>query len=172
MTILGGDGLNNVDATTHYAYTPVYAASFDQPRPWLSDPIIRDLKNEKFSRQYPAGSSSIWIPKDTLLAIDAVHVFTQTVQDLGQTNIAQQDFNTALQTVIVTDGESSQIVFHGNRSTHNHISDRDQETVYITCYDTDHKLNMMYEYNATIDDGTVLGIASPPSYVRYDTKHC
>lgn len=169
VTLLGGDGLNNVDATTHYAYTPVYAASFAQPLP-LSDPLIRGFKqmSELFFQPYPfaKNSSLLWVPKDTLLAIDAVQACTQAVLQLGPAETSQDDFTQALQSVSFL-GETGQIVFQGNRGTHNHISDRDQEMVYITCYDTTHTLNLMDGYMADIDSGEVS--EAPPHGV---SSHC
>jgi len=168
VTLLGGDGLNNVDVTTHYAYNPVYAASFAQPRP-LSDPVIQEFKNKSeniFHLHYFVNSSSLWIPKDTLLAVDAVHAFTQALHDLNQTDASQEAFNTALQSISFT-GESGQIVFQGNRITHNHISDRNQEMVYITCYDTTQTLNLVDAYTTHTDNGTTL--ETPPPF---SASHC
>ncbi|MBV9707892.1 MAG: hypothetical protein JO125_10855 [Chloroflexi bacterium] len=154
VTILGGDGLNNVDATTtHYAYSLVYAASFAQPLP-LSDAIVRNF-SERFSNPYFAKTSNgLWMPKDTLLAIDAAHAFTEALQNLQQGDFTQQDFNTALKSVYFT-GESGEILFQGNRVNSGHISDRDQEIVYITCYDHSHTINLIGSYTAIIDTGSV-----------------
>lgn len=155
VTILGGDGLNNVDATTHYAYNLVYAATFAQALP-LSDPIVQDIKSDGFSKPYYAGSSSkeLWIPKDMLLAIDAVRAFTQTLQTPLHANFTQEDFNAALKSVHFI-GESGEIQLQGNRINSRHLSDRDHEIVYITCYDHNHTLNRMDSYTAIIDTGSV-----------------
>ncbi len=153
VTILGGDGLNNVNATTHYAYNFVYAASFAQTLP-LSDPIIRDFNDAAFSKpsftEHP--KDQIWVPKDTILAIDALQAFTRTMQKTQKVkgiDFAQEYFNTNLQSLNFV-GESGEIQFLGDRVNQLHISDREREDVFITLYNDKHSLSCVSRYTTEI----------------------
>lgn len=160
VAILGGDGLNNVDATTHYAYYPVYAASFAQPLP-LQNALVQEYKKEKISKIYSYGHC-LWVPKDTLLAFDAIQVFTQTLQmEAHQTNpIGPVQFTTDLKS-IVFQGESGPIWLQGNRTTSGHISDRTQVAIYITFYNQNYRLQLLDSYLATIDIGQMQEVKIP-----------
>jgi hypothetical protein len=152
FAILGGDGLNNVDATTtHYAYYPVYAASFAQPLS-VSDSFVQDYMNEGFSKPYYY-KACLWIPKDTLLAFDAVQAFTQTLQqNPGQTDLTQ--FTTNLESINFQ-GESGPIWFQGNQTTKGHMSDRTQDIIHIISYDQNHNIHLDDGYTATVATGNL-----------------
>ncbi len=167
LGILGGDGLNNVDATTHYAYYPVYASSFAQPLP-KTDSFVQSYSSDSNEslKLYPYNACSVWMAKDMLLAIDAIQAFTQTLQvELGKPNPAsftQEDFNSILNSITFK-GESGSIWFQGGgtSATSGHLSDRIEETIYIVDYDQDHNLNLLQAYKATIDTEQLTETALP-----------
>ena len=157
VTIIGGDGINNVDATTHYSYNRVYATNFIRPLP-ENDLIAKSFIQQGFSKPpfVNAVPSHLWIPGGTLLSYDAVSAFARTVQDR---DFAQQDgFNDALATVSFK-GASGEVTFQGNRSN-NHRSDRHQGHVYVTCNDLEHNIHLIAEYSTVnVDIGPVLPLS-------------
>jgi ABC-type branched-subunit amino acid transport system substrate-binding protein len=146
ITIIGGDGINNVDATTHYSYNLVYATTFAGPLP-KTDPVAKSFIQQKFSKPsfLNAIQSYLWIPTDTLLAYDAVSAFAQTLRNLPDEDFTQNDFNTILANVSFN-GVSGEITFQGTRKN-GHSSDRDQGYIYITCDDYAHNIHLITQYS-------------------------
>lgn len=166
VTIIGGDGINNVNATTHYSYTRVYSANFAQPL-LRTGSFVNDFINDGFAKAYATQTPTIdpsyfWMPTDTFLAIDAVQAVTQTVQALPDIHFTQSDFNTVLQSISFQ-GVTGGVTLQGNRVNSRHISDRTQESVYITCYDTKHILHLVDSYLANTDDASAQEDTSIPN---------
>ena len=166
VTIIGGDGINNVNAATHYSYTRVYSANFAQPLP-RTEPFVQDFINAGFANAYAKQTPTIdpsyfWMPTDTFLDIDAVQAMTTAVQALPDTHFTQNDFNTALQSISFP-GETGNVTLQGNRVSSRHMSDRTQQYVYITCYDTKHILHLIDRYIANTDNASVQEDTSIPN---------
>ncbi len=156
ITILGGGGINNVDATTHYSYTRVYATSSAGPLQ-ENDPVAKSFVEHGFSKHSSVNAipSHLWIPKDTLLIYDAVKAFAQTVKNMLNEGFTQDTLNMTLENISF-DGTSGQVTFQGN-TNNGHRSDRQQGYIYITCNDLAHNIHLVAKYN-TINDGS----NSPP----------
>jgi hypothetical protein len=152
ITILGGDGINNVDATTYYAYNRVYATAFAGPLP-DNNPIATSATVLGFSQSpaLHAIPSYLWIRANTLLDYDAVNAFAETIKKVSSGALSQDNFNKALRT-IVFDGASGPVHLQGS-SNNDHRSDRNQGYVYITCNDLAHSTHLIAGYSA-VNDGT------------------
>lgn len=166
VTIIGGDGLNNVNATTHYSYSRVYAVNFAQPLS-KTEPLAQNFINDGFAKAHTTPTPTIdpadlWMPTDAFLDFDAVQAMTKTVQAQAGTNFTQSNFNTTLQSISFQ-GETGNITFQGYRLNSSHMSDRTQQSVYITCYDTKHILHLVDSYLATTDNSTVQEDSSIPN---------
>ncbi len=161
ITILGGGGINNVDATTHYSYTRVYATSSAGPLQ-ENDPVAKSFVEHGFSKHSSVNAipSHLWIPKDALLIYDAVKAFAQTVKNMLNEGFTQDTLNMTLENISF-DGTSGQVTFQGN-TNNGHRSDRQQGYIYITCNDLAHNIHLVAKYN-TINDGS----NSPPQKLSF-----
>jgi hypothetical protein len=170
VTIIGGDGINNVNVTTHYSYTLVYSVNFAQPLP-NTEPFVQDFIKDGFFKPYttpiPAiPAADFWMPTDTFLNIDAVQAFTHTLQILHNPNFTQEEFNAALRSISFQ-GETGNVTLQGNRVNSGHRSDRTEQNAYITCYDYQHILHLVDSYDTLTDTGSVQENPSIP-----DTSPC
>jgi len=152
ITIIGGDGINNVDATTHYSYNHVYATAFTGPLS-QTNPIANDFIQQGFAKPpfENAIPSQLWIPAGALQAYDAFNVFAQTVKN-WQYGSTQDEFNAVLANISFN-GVSGEITFQGNRNN-GHSSDRDQGYIYITCNDYEHNIHLITKYSAINADNS------------------
>lgn len=160
ITIIGGDGINNVDPVTHYSYNRVYATSFAGPLPQNS-PLAESFIQLGFSKSSFAKAipSYLWIPGEILQTYDAVKAFVQTVQNITIGGITQNNFNNTLATISFN-GMSGEVTFRGT-SNNQHRSDRDQGYVYITCMDYIHNIHLRTEYS-TINNGDKTSVQNLP----------
>jgi ABC-type branched-subunit amino acid transport system substrate-binding protein len=151
LTIIGGGGISNVDRTTYYSYTRVYATSSTGPL-LETNPIATSFIQQGFSRPSIVNAipSHLWIPKDTLLTYDGVNAFVQTVKNIPGGDLTQDTLERTLANISF-EGTSGTVTFQGNKNN-GHVSDREQGYIYITCNDLAHKLHLIAKYN-TINDG-------------------
>jgi hypothetical protein len=143
ITIIAGDAVNNVNSTTHYSYSRVYATSFTAPLP-QTDSMVTDYIQQKLSPSPVATSSGLWIPTDTILSYDSAGTFTYVVGELPS-GFTQDQFNTYLATASF-DGKSGRIDFQGPKGNE-HSSDRNEGFIYITCNDYAHTNHLLAEYS-------------------------
>jgi hypothetical protein len=151
ITILGGGAINNLDTTTHFSYTHVYATSSTGPLP-KTDPIAKSFIEHEFSKPLfeNAIPSKLWIPKDTLQTYDEVKAFAQIIRNLHNGDLPQVTFNKILANISF-EGASDQVTFQGY-ATNGHRSEREQGYVYITCNDYAHNLHLITKYITVNDD--------------------
>jgi hypothetical protein len=162
ITIIGGDGTNNVDATTYYSYNHIYNTTFVGPlldttdSLATGDPLVTGFKQQRFDLPPSpyAIQSHVWIPANAVLGYDAVNAFVEAVKKVSRVSLTQDKFNNALST-IVFHGESGEIQFQGT-SNNGHTSNRNQGYIYITCNDLAHNTHLIAGYS-TVNDGI-----SPP----------
>jgi hypothetical protein len=152
ITIIGGDGTNNVDATTHYSYNHIYNTTFAGP---LSDtdPLAKSFVQRGFALPPSANAipSHVWIPANTLLDYDAINAFAQVVKNVPNGDLAQDTFNNVLKNISFN-AATGQVTFQGGIAT-GHRSDRNQGYIYITCNDLAHNTHLIAQYS-TINNGS------------------
>ncbi|GCE14445.1 hypothetical protein [Tengunoibacter tsumagoiensis] len=156
LTVMGGDGLYDIDGTTHFAYAPIYSTIFTSPVPADSAFVQQYLKNQ-FPLPYLANSipSQTLFPPHTILAYDAATAFTEAFKHFGSSDFSQADFNTTLGTVSFS-GVSGYTALQGDQNN-GHISDRNEGSVYVTCTDRLRTIHLTAYYTSVnITNGNVI----------------
>jgi hypothetical protein len=162
ITIIGGDGLYDLDGTvTHYIYSPVYSTTFasplsTDPHSTLTNAFINAYEQQKFSEPYLANSINGYtlLPPHTILSNDATTAFIRALQKISNPNFTQNDFNNKLATITFA-GVSGTIELLGNATSSQHISDRNRGEIYVTCADQFHTIHLITEYQSTNTTETV-----------------
>jgi ABC-type branched-subunit amino acid transport system substrate-binding protein len=149
ITIIGGDGLYDIDGTaTHNYYSPVYSTTFAS---LSTNTFASDYMQQGFSKPYLANS----IPGYTLLAPhviltnDATTAFITALQLMTGTNFSQNTFNAELAT-ITFNGVSGTIQLRGDQNDA-HSSDRNGGNIYVTCTDPLHNnsIHLIAKYQSS-----------------------
>jgi ABC-type branched-subunit amino acid transport system substrate-binding protein len=160
ITVIGGDGLYDLDGTTtHYIYSPVYSTTFASPLATDSPQIntfIKAYQQQGFAEPYLANSIPGYtlLPPHTLLSNDATTAFIKTLQQMSNPNFTQSSFNATLATITFT-GVSGTIELQGDQTNTQHISDRDTGDIYITCADQFHTIHLITKYQSVNATATV-----------------
>lgn len=156
VTILGGDGLYDINSSTHNTFATIYTTVYGSPLD------MRDAASKAFFDEYKQNfslsylSSAIYnaylpynlLPQDVIRAYEATEAFTATLQQMGNdgATTSQEDFDRILSHAKFN-GFGSSIAFQGNET-----NDPIPVRVYIMCIDSTHTIHWSatYDYDSSI----------------------
>jgi hypothetical protein len=154
VTILGGDGLEDVVNPNHDTFVSVYSTVYASPLR-ESESLSRGLVQEYQQQHFPMPYLSNAVPGYTLLpqgvirSYNAMKMFTSVLNDLAQQgrNPSQDNITSDIASISF-DGIGGHFSFQGNAINSNYISDPQGKSlpVYVMCTTRDHTIHLAATY--------------------------
>jgi hypothetical protein len=150
VTILGGDGLEDVVNPNHDTFVPVYSTVYASPLREsvpLNRDFVQEYQQQHFSMPYLSNAVPGYtlLPQGVIRSYNAMKMFTSTLSDLAQQGRdPSQDNITSDIASISFDGIGGHFSFQGNAINSNYISDPQGKNlpVYVMCTTRDHTIHL------------------------------
>jgi ABC-type branched-subunit amino acid transport system substrate-binding protein len=154
ITILGGDGLEDIENPNHDMFIPVYTTVYASP---LKNDVpenqhlIQEYQDQHFLMPYLANAVPGYtlLPQEVIRSYNATKMFTSTLEELTQQNRTptQATLNASLASVSF-DGIGGYFSFQGDAFNSMYISDPQNANlpVYVMCTTRNHMIHLAATY--------------------------
>ncbi|GCF10646.1 hypothetical protein [Dictyobacter arantiisoli] len=157
ITILGGDGLEDVVNPGHDTFAPVYSTVYASPlanADSINHSFVREYQSQNFPMPYLADAVPGYtlLPQGVIRSYNAMKMFTSTLNDLAlQSRASTQDNINSDLASISFDGIGGHFSFQGGAFNSSYISDPQGKStlVYIMCTTYTHNIRLAAIYNGT-----------------------